>query len=643
MRALGPTGGSVQCFGQDPGNPNRVFLGTADGHIFGTEDGGAHWELLGRAGARADSVVTAILVDPRDPKSLFAATWTRDPAAGGGVFQSGDGGRNWAGAGLAGQAVRALAMAPSSPDTLVAGTLDGIYRTRDAGRTWSRISPQGDAEIRNLDSLAVDPKDPDVIYAGTFHLPWKTTDGGMSWQSIHTGMIDDSDVMSILADRKQPGRVYASACSGIYRSEDGGALWEKVQGIPYESRRTVQILQDAQHPDIVLAATTEGLWKSADAGSTWIRLTPADWPVTGIVLGPGETRAVLIGVEQRGVLSSGDGGEHFAESNDGFLHRQVLALAADPSDARHVLAELANAPAPFVETMDGGRTWLPLGPGLDSQKIIKIYGTPDGWWGALRDGGFARYDVSKGREAWTIAGRIASVPPRGPTRSQAPAVKGGPLYRRFDLVVNDLAFSGPIWFAATDRGLQVSRDNGRTWAGLSVGAISTIPLDSVCVSADARHIWIGAIHDVAGSSDGGVSWTWHSLPSMGGSLRHLWIAEEESQEGEILLANTQRGLYSSRDSGGTWQAEGFGLPEVPLSDLAVSGEVFIASVETGGLYFSRDAGRSWSPLDPGLIQGLFPALATSADKTFVYAGSETEGVFRIDWKTSGNASTDTRP
>ncbi len=95
------------------------------------------------------------------------------------------------------------------------------------------------------------------------------------------------------------------------------------------------------------------------------------------------------------MLASDDGGEQFAESNEGFFHRQVLALAADPSNGGHLLAQLANAPALFLETPDGGQTWSPLAPGLDHRNVKRIYGTPDGWWAALETGGFARYDPLK--------------------------------------------------------------------------------------------------------------------------------------------------------------------------------------------------------------------------------------------------------
>src|SRR5579863_3495419 len=204
-KPLGPPGGDVRALAADPARHARMFLGTADGHVFGSEDSGAHWPLLGRAISQLDAVITAIVVDPRNGNVLFASSWTRDASVGGGVFRSVDGGRTWSPAGLAGQAVRTLALAPSAPNVLVAGTLDGVYRSLDASQSWERISPEHHEELRNLDSLAVDPRDPQTIYAGTYHLPWKTDDGGRTWHPIHEGMIDDSDVMSMLIDAGNPG------------------------------------------------------------------------------------------------------------------------------------------------------------------------------------------------------------------------------------------------------------------------------------------------------------------------------------------------------------------------------------------------------------------------------------------------------
>ena len=404
-KPLGPPGGDVRALAADPARPSRIFLGTADGHIFGSEDSGAHWTLLGRASSRLDAVITAIVVDPRDGNVLFASSWTRDSAAGGGVFRSADGGHTWSGAGLAGQAVRALAMAPSDPNVLVAGTLDGVYRSLDASKSWERISPEHHEELRNLDSLAIDPRDPQTIYAGTFHLPWKTSDGGRTWRPIHEGMIDDSDVMSLLIDGADPKRIYASACSGIYRSDDSAAQWRKIQGIPYTARRTYAIAQDPKQPASVYAATSEGLWKTADGGMTWRRTTPESWVVNTVVVAEGNPGRVLIGTEELGVLASDDGGEHFQDANAGFEHRQILALGLDPKQPGRILAVLAHAPEPILATEDDGRTWFPLGPGLRAEQALRVYAAPDdAWWVSLARGGLMRYDA--GKKAWKQAGMV---------------------------------------------------------------------------------------------------------------------------------------------------------------------------------------------------------------------------------------------
>src|SRR6202158_6632736 len=65
-RPLGPPGGDVHSLAVDPFHAGKLFLGTADGHIFGSEDNGESWTLLGRMGPRLDAVVTVIVVDPRN-------------------------------------------------------------------------------------------------------------------------------------------------------------------------------------------------------------------------------------------------------------------------------------------------------------------------------------------------------------------------------------------------------------------------------------------------------------------------------------------------------------------------------------------------------------------------------------------------
>jgi photosystem II stability/assembly factor-like uncharacterized protein len=604
-RALGPDGGAVFALAMDGHDPKTLYLGCADGHIFASHDAGDHWQILGRAGESPKAVVTSILVDARNSQRLYASTWTRElHGEGGGVFRSTDAGVHWTSAGLGGHAVRALAQAPSDPHELVAGALDGVFVSSDAGASWRRISPADDAELHNVDSIAIDPQDPRIIYAGTFHLPWKTTDGGAHWLPIHTGMIDDSDVFSLVVDRQKPERLFASACSGIYRSDNGGALWMKIQGLPFSARRTHIVLQDPSDPEVVYAGTTEGLWKTSDGGSHWKLMTPANWVINSMVVEPKSDR-VVIGTDQLGVLVSDDGGQFFQVSNQGFNHRQVIALALDSQRRGHLLAVLANAPETMLETSDNGRTWFPLGGSLNADEVLGVYASPRGWVVGLKKGGLEVY--APNARLWSPLGRLA-----------------GPNAQRFRAVVNGFSFGHQRWFAATDQGLFLSADAGDSWTAVRFTP-ANLPAESIVASPDGRVLWAVSSGAMLDSQDSGVSWNWRDLPIQSGGVINL-----QSGGGKTLLASSERGLYISRDAGATWILAGHGLPAAPPQEIAVTGQAWIASMRGGGLYLSRDFGATWTREQSTVADGFFPAISVAQSPNSVYLASSTEGVFSLE-------------
>ena len=133
-----------------------------------------------------------------------------------------DGGKNWeALPGMHGKSIRAMAIwrlpipTSSSPARLMA-----FIRSKDGGNNWERISSLSRPKSRTSNRSRSIPRIPNVVYAGTWHLAWKTPDGGANWQHINKGMIDDSDVFSVIVDSTNPSIVFASACSGIYKSEN---------------------------------------------------------------------------------------------------------------------------------------------------------------------------------------------------------------------------------------------------------------------------------------------------------------------------------------------------------------------------------------------------------------------------------------
>lgn len=434
---LGPFGGSARSLGADPADSRHLFLGTATGWIYDSHDGGEHWTRVAQISKRNDLVIDHIVVDHTNPKRLIVGAYTVDHVDGG-VFISEDYGKNWySQAEMRGQSVRSLTRGTSNPSELVAGTLQGVFRSMDNGVHWKQISPEGSTEIKEVQSIAIDPADPNVIYAGTWHLPWKTTDGGATWANIKEGIIDDSDVFSIIVDPKNPEVVYASACSGIYKSTNAGEKFIKVQGIPSAARRTRTLEQDPENLDIVFAGTTEGLYRTEDAGARWERLTPDDVVVNDVYVDPGNSKHVLIATDRGGVYRSEDGGATFESSVDGFSARQVTAYAADMQNPETVYVGVVNdkSTGGVFESTDGGVKWKQQSEGLGGRDVFSLLSLNDGTLLAGTGHGIFRLQDNTWAESDALEGastkdKVASAPKSAPvlttpTRQTSPSPHSG--------------------------------------------------------------------------------------------------------------------------------------------------------------------------------------------------------------------------
>jgi photosystem II stability/assembly factor-like uncharacterized protein len=647
-RQVGPPGGDVQSLAAVPGSARTLFLGSSDGHIFGSRDAGEHWELLGRIGANHDDVIMSIVVDARSADTLYATSWTLS-SKGGGVYRSQDAGHNWQLMGLEGHTVRALAAAPSNPDILIAGAIDGVYRSNDSGKIWARISPDNHADLRNFDSIAIDPNDPDTIYAGTYHLPWKTVDGGKTWAPIHQGMVDDSDVMSITVDQNNAAHIFASACSGIYQSTDGGAAWTKFKGIPKDSRRTVHILQDPKRPHTVYAATTEGLWKTSDDGAGWHMITPATWSILSMVIDPENSDRLILGTERLGIQISDNGGQTYRASNQGFSHRRIVDAAADPIHPERALVVLTSSFEPLLETADAGRTWTPLATGLKSGPPRHVFASPDGWFAAPGPGGLMRYDNSKGswmavnqviEKAATLPARQTSTAKKATTRGAKTPTKAASsattkLTIPFRARVNDMAFGRDAWYTAAEEGLFVSRDRGMSWSAVPFApAAGTVvggsPVRAIHTGNGSSYVWALTQRQLETSGDGGKTWIAHTLPVESRGALRLY-----AEENKMVLAS-DHGVFISADAGDSWHQANFS--ELSMDDMTTVKNAIVVSTAKGALFVSRDAGNTWGHLDGPNGDSLLSALRSRDSGNQLMAASATEGLFVLDMGSAASAS-----
>jgi photosystem II stability/assembly factor-like uncharacterized protein len=598
---VGPEGGSVRSLAFDPKDPEKMLLGTSAGRLYQSSDGGSSWSRFARLGNSAEMVLDHILIDPLNPRRIYVAAWNAQaPNSDGDIYYTRDGGKTWdLFAEMHGKSVRALAMAPGDPNTLVAGALDGIFRTRNGGESWERISPEHHAEIKNVESIAVDPVDPDVIYAGTWHLPWKTDDGGKNWHSIKKGVIDDSDVFTILIDPQNTSVVYISACSGIYRSENAGELFRKIQGIPYSARRTRMLRIDPNDHRIVFAGTTEGLWKSTDSGSTWKRMTGANLIVNDVMIDPRRSEHVLLATDRAGVLASNDAASTFSASNHGFTHRQVSALLVDTRDPSLLYVGLLNDKefGGVFSSRDAGHSWTQISDGLEGRDVLVLRRAPDGSLIAGTDRGI--FQLNKDAVQWlslnTAEEEIAETLPGG--KGTTTKV----ITRELSARVNGLEFAGKSWFAATSAGVFESSDSGKTWRKQNLPSIKY----AGSLAAADRMVVVAGRNAIAVSVNAGESWLTPKPLDPDFMINAIYV----DSSGTIWLA-AREGVFRSSDVGDTWKR----VTSLRLSNVTglqfdeENQRILATGAASMNVFESTDNGRSWSPINAGwLVRQVTPA------------------------------------
>ncbi|QHN05344.1 hypothetical protein FTO74_05145 [Granulicella sp. WH15] len=546
---FGPDGGDARAFAADPHDHQHLYLGTTNGWMYESHTGGQSWQRLARVGKRDDLVLDNILVDAANPRHLLVGAWVLDHPDGG-LFVSNDGGVTWSvQSEMRGQSIRALTASLSDPKTIVAGTLRGVYRSKDSGQHWTLISPEDSKELHNIESIAIDPKDPQTIYAGTWHLPWKTTDGGANWSNIKQGIIEDSDVFSIIVDPAKPRTVYASACSGIYKSENGGEQFLKVQGIPSSARRTRVLLQDPNHLDTVFAGTTEGLFRSGDAGKSWARTTVSDVIVNDVYIDPANSQKVLLATDRGGVVASFDGGYTFQSSNQGFSARQISAYTQTRNHSVYIGVVNDKEWGGVFQSDNGGLNWMQVSVGLEGKDVFSLGTAPDGTLLAGTSHGI--FHLADG--LWQRAGDVRAAAPVAVKKAGSRSIKGRAVptakatlktpAKHFDGAVFALATTPNTVLAATAEGILSSPDSGNSWH-----PVSALSADEWRFLASTRNAVVAAtLHSVSHSTDGGQTWTGITPPP---ALSQIGAVSVDGA-GSIWVGGRE-GIFISDNGGQSW-------------------------------------------------------------------------------------------
>ena len=267
---LGPgnIGGRTRTLVFDPTDPDVMYSGGTSGGVWKSTDAGASWTALDDT--MASLAVTSIVIDPTDPSVLYAGT--------GEGFFSGTG---------------------------PAGRGFGVFRSADAGATWTQLPGTANPFFYYVNTLVISPNDPDRVYAGTRTGVWRTTDAGDTWDLV-------------LAN---PDRIVSTGVQ-----ESGGCL----------VGCTDMVVRADRDPDVLFASfgsfQADGLFRSDDGGDTWVRYTvPGQQGRMSLALAPSDNDVLYLCMANNG--SSGQLGRlvQLYRSTDGGLTFEPRAdLANDP-------------------------------------------------------------------------------------------------------------------------------------------------------------------------------------------------------------------------------------------------------------------------------------------------------------------------
>ena len=573
FRHVGPVGNRVSVVVGEPGNLNVYYIGAASGGVFKSEDGGHSWRPI--FDDQPSQSIGALAVAPSDPNVVWAGTGEAfirsNVSIGNGVYRSTDGGESWTHMGLTESGrVGRIVVHPNDPDIVfvaAAGHLygpqeeRGLFRTMDGGGTWERVLFSG--ENSGSIDVVMDPSNPRILFAATWQMQmwtWRRESGGPE--------------------------------SGLWTSRDGGDTWLRLEGngLPRGTIGKVGIGMTPADPDRIYALIEtnsnrnyedigehEGtLWRSDDGGRGW-SMVNADHALAQRSLYYSRLAVAPDDADEVHFMSTAhtkslDGGVSFTSISGGDNHDMWI----DPLLPDRMI--VGNDQGVRI-SLNRGRSWYrPLLPIAQMYHVHADTKIPYNLYGNRQDG------PSSGGPSNTLSGGAI---PIGAWGSVGGCESG---FAVPDTVTNDVVWSGcyegilerhQISTGIT-RTVSVWPDNPEGWAAADVRyrfqwtfPVHISPHDNNTVYAGSQHL-----HR---TTNGGQSWdvisgdlTRNDISRMqktGGLTTEdvsptyasvlFAIAESPIEPGLIWTGSNDGLVQVTRDAGGSWTDVTANIPDLP--------------------------------------------------------------------------------
>jgi photosystem II stability/assembly factor-like uncharacterized protein len=671
---IGPTngGGRTLTLAFDPVDPTTIYAGAASGGLWRSTTGGvgaAAWTRIPTGFPELG--VSTIAFEPGSSDVIYIGTGevynyqtagdleadrrTRG-SYGIGILKSVDGGTTWSKSldwsYNQRHGVWAVRVDPVDPDVVWAATTEGVYKSEDAGQSWSPSL----AVVMAMD-LVVNPVNPQVVLAGCGDLSspqrviYRTKNGGQSWTKITDTVVpaDFAGKIQFGVTPAAPDVVYASIGNGfevfgpdnatwLLRSGNFGDSWEERSTTDYSRWQgwyAHDVAVDPTDPETIITVGID-IWKSINGGLNLNQVSDYTGYFSG-VLAPGGPEGlsdyshadhhdviyhptdpnIVYFANDGGVFRSVDGGQTFAGVNGGYQSQQFYngftSSATDPNLAMGGLQDFSSA---IYRGPGQWQRWVYGGDGgwtaIDAGDPDVVYATAQFLTVARSTNGGAGFSNISPPD---LGGPVAFIAPlvMSPTDSQVLYAASNYIFKTFD--------GGDVWFVAQG-GTEI---DGNPILLLAVAQNN----DDVVYAASAPFAGRGRVHR---TTDGGSIFT-----EITGSLPDRYPGDmivDPTNEATVYLTMSGFGsshVFKSTDYGATWNdIDGGRLPDVPATAVTVD-PMFPSHVYVGndiGVYFTADDGANWVQLDLGLPEAvLIGDLSISPVDRKLRAATHGQGVY----------------
>ncbi len=562
-----------------PRDPDLVYVAaqgppygaTEDRGIYRSRDGGGTWERVHFVSP--DAGAADLAMDMTNPRILYAAYWdhrrypwaVRSGGPGSGVWKSTDGGDSWTRLGkglpeLMGKI--GIDVSRADPDRLWANVeaadgKGGVYRSDDAGETWTQTSDDRVTQARSWYYMEVfaDPVDENTVYV--LNAPMlRSIDAGRTFTAIQVGHGDTHDLW---IDPDDPDRMILGDDGGAEISYNGGGTWSTLQNQP--TAQFYRVATDDRFPYHIYGGQQDnsavGIASAAQGGVGWSDFYSVSGCESAYLAFDEANPVRVFGGCYQGLI---DVWNRETRESKPIMAYPFLGLGTLPKDQRYRFnwnAPIVVSPQDprviyhggnvLLRTSDGGQSWVEISPDL------------------------TRDDVEK-----QGAGG-------GPITNEG---AGGETYNTIFYVVPSPHEQGTIWVGTDDGLVQLTRDDGASWAAVTPGDLGEALVNSIEVSPHdpasayvviTRYKYNDFAPHIFKTTDYGRSWR-HIVAGIPDGAWVRVVREDPVRPG-LLFAGTETGLYVSLDGGAAWKPFQLELPIVPITDLTIRNGDLVAATQ----------------------------------------------------------------